>query len=86
VSHTYASLSSGEYIAMIIVPLACLAVWGVAMYRADRRPEWRRPGQGPPQLPGAGGVNVGRSLPGQIPVPVEPASQAENQPDRPQRR
>jgi hypothetical protein len=73
VSH---ELSLGEYIAMTIVPLIFLAVWGIAMYRADRYPEWRRPGQGPPQIPGAD-VRAGRSLPGSLQVPVEPGSRHE---------
>jgi hypothetical protein len=80
VSH-YVNLSIGEYIAMTIIPLIVLAVWGIAMYRADKYPEWRHPGPPPPQLPGAGGDRVGRSLPGSLTVPVEPTSRNENQPD-----
>jgi hypothetical protein len=88
VSHVHANLSIGEYIAMTIVPLLLLAVWGIAMYRADKYPEWRSTvqGHGPPQIPGTGDVRVGRSLPGSLRIPAGTESRTEEQPDRPERR
>ena len=89
VSHEYATLSLGEYIAMTIIPLICLAVWGIAVARADRYPEWRgsTPEQiaGPPPI-GPGGAGPGRSVPGPLQVPVEPVSRTDDQPGRPERR
>jgi hypothetical protein len=83
VSQHYATLSIGGYLAMTIVPVIVLAVWLITIYHSARHPEWRHTvrEQGPPQIPGAGGVRVGRSVPGSLPVPVEPTSRTENQPD-----
>ena len=88
VSQHYASLSLGGYIALTSVPVIALALWLIVIYQSDRHPEWRHgpQGQGPAQIPGAGGVRVGRSVPGSLPVPVEPESGTEGQPGRPGRR
>jgi len=85
VSH-YTVLSLGEYIVMTVVPLILLLVWAIAMYRADRYPEWRR---GTPQQSaeapaiGPGGVGLGRPVAGPLQVPVEPVTGTESRPGEP---
>jgi hypothetical protein len=83
VSQHFASLSIGGYIVLTVVPLILLAVWGIAMYRADRYPEWRHGTQAQAQITGAGGVELGRAVPGPLSVQAEAVSRTEDQPDRP---
>jgi len=73
--------SIGGYIAITIVPVILLAVWLIAIYHADRHPEWRRraPDQQESAFIGPDGIRLGRAIPGPLPVPVQPMSPEENQ-------
>lgn len=88
VNHDLAPLSIGGYLALTIIPVILLAVWGIAMYRADKYPEWRHGPQeqtAQPPIAGPGGVGLGRAGPGTLQVPAEPVSRTEDQPDTPER-
>jgi hypothetical protein len=86
-SQHLSTLSVGGFIALTAVPVIALAGWLIAIYQSDRHPEWRHGprAQGPPQIPGAG-VRLGRSLPGSLTIPADPASRTEDQPDEPELR
>ena len=85
-NHDLAPLSIGGYLVLTIVPVILLAVWGIAVYRADKYPEWRHGPQEQTPIAGPGGATLGRAVPGPLSVPAEPVSRTVDEPDGPEQR